>query len=152
PLRQANSTATNGDPPPGLRSLKGWTIKFATLQCKRNLMGTDARAPIVTCEIDAIKARYARRDTKTQETPRRLLDRFAFLASNERRRLLLDAIHRWFGDRDARSLTALDIGCGAGGTLLQYLEFGFQPERLTGVELTSHRATEARHRLPAGVR
>lgn len=115
-------------------------------------MGADAENSGTSGEIDQIKARYARRDERLEEAPKKLWDTFALLASHERRAALLVALQRRFGDRDARSLTGLDVGCGGGGSLLQLLELGFEPENLVGIELTSIRAAQARHRLPAAVR
>jgi ubiquinone/menaquinone biosynthesis C-methylase UbiE len=43
---------------------------------------------------------------------------------------------------------AAEIGCGAGGNLLQFLRLGFLPENLLGIELQSERAAAARSRLP----
>lgn len=103
-------------------------------------------------EIDEIKRRYAWRDAATAASARKLLDQFTFLAMQERQRALLDAFRCRFPDRDPRSLTGLDVGCGGGGTLRQLFDFGFEPENIVGVELTSHRAAEARRRLPEAVR
>ncbi len=99
-------------------------------------------------EIDEIKQRYARRDSEAETGPKKFWDRFSLLASNERRRVIRDALHDRFGKRDVAQLTALDIGCGSGGTLMQLLEIGFEPENLVGIELTANRAEYARRRLP----
>lgn len=115
-------------------------------------MGLDTAPPQSGGEIDQIKARYARRDGQIAEAPRRLLDEFALLATHERRWSLLKALHRRFGDRDARTLTVLDVGCGGGGSLLQFIDFGFEPGNMVGIELTTDRADQARRRLPASVR
>jgi SAM-dependent methyltransferase len=65
---------------------------------------------------------------------------FAFEKANIRalRRLQLD-----------RGLTKiLDVGCGTGSSLLQFLRFGFPPENLTGVDADAGRIEEARARFP----
>ena len=50
------------------------------------------------------------------------------------------------------SKRVLEVGCGAGGNLLQLMELGFLPENLVGNELLSDRATMARQRLPAAIK
>jgi ubiquinone/menaquinone biosynthesis C-methylase UbiE len=42
----------------------------------------------------------------------------------------------------------LEIGCGDGGVLLEYLSYGANPSTLFGVDLLPHRLVKARHRLP----
>lgn len=41
-----------------------------------------------------------------------------------------------------------DVGCGSGGWLARYLEWGAQPHRLTGVDLAPNRIEAARETLP----
>ncbi|MGH1418083.1 MAG: class I SAM-dependent methyltransferase [Hyphomicrobiaceae bacterium] len=99
-------------------------------------------------EIDEIKQRYARRDNQAMASKNVSSDRFSVLASNERRIIIRDTLQRHFRDRDFGELTALDVGCGSGGTLVQLMELGFNPENLVGIELTSTRAEAARKHLP----
>jgi SAM-dependent methyltransferase len=42
----------------------------------------------------------------------------------------------------------LEVGCGAGGVLLNYLSYGAQAQNLFGVDLLPNRVEEARRRLP----
>lgn len=46
----------------------------------------------------------------------------------------------------------LEVGCGSGNNLLQFLRLGIEPERLVGCELIEQRAAEARHKVPAATR
>lgn len=48
-------------------------------------------------------------------------------------------------------LNATELGCGAGGNLLMLLRLGFDPARLSGVELLPARAAAARALLPASL-
>ena len=43
----------------------------------------------------------------------------------------------------------LEVGCGSGNNLLQFLRLGIEPERLVGCELIEQRVAEARRRVPA---
>jgi len=45
----------------------------------------------------------------------------------------------------------LEIGCGSGGNLLQFLRLGFSPENLVGNELLQDRINKAGKRLPAAL-
>lgn len=56
-----------------------------------------------------------------------------------------------FADADLRRMSLLDVGCGYGGHLIDFLRFGFSPQHLTGVELLPDRAALARTRLPPSV-
>lgn len=97
---------------------------------------------------DAMAARYARR---------RAPERYSFSqpdvwqALQERQRAMLGLFARagWASFADRR---AVDVGCGAGGNLLELLRLGFMPERLTGIELLPERAAHARQVLPAALR
>jgi ubiquinone/menaquinone biosynthesis C-methylase UbiE len=42
----------------------------------------------------------------------------------------------------------LDVGCGSGGILLNFLSYGSQPESLHGIDLLSNRLREAKKFLP----
>ena len=45
----------------------------------------------------------------------------------------------------------VEVGCGTGGNLLEFLRLGFQPENLTGIELLEERAARASKVLPQGI-
>jgi len=46
----------------------------------------------------------------------------------------------------------LDIGCGSGYRIREFLKLGAVPENVTGIDLLDWRVNEARHLSPAGVR
>jgi SAM-dependent methyltransferase len=46
----------------------------------------------------------------------------------------------------------LEVGCGTGANLLEFLSFGFHPQHLLGIELLPTSVERARTVLPAGVR
>ena len=102
-------------------------------------------------ELEQIKERYARRsasDTASRYDPVSLA---VMMSVQDRDRALL----RWVrecGIAPLASRSLLEIGCGSGGNLLEFLRFGFQPENLTGNELLAERAQAARRKLPAGLR
>lgn len=70
----------------------------------------------------------------------------------ERQRVLTDLLRDWLGSDQLSDKDVLEVGCGAGGNLLNFLALGVNPARLTGNDLVVHRINEARLRLPATVR
>lgn len=73
-----------------------------------------------------------------------------YMARQERQRALLRWIER-FGIAPVSSKRVLEIGCGAGGNLLELLQLGFRPENLTGNELLPDRLNAAKELLPQKV-
>lgn len=56
------------------------------------------------------------------------------------------------GLRDLAQLDILEVGCGSGSNLLEWMQWGAAPERLVGNELLADRLDHARRRLPEAVR
>ncbi len=50
---------------------------------------------------------------------------------------------------DSETARILDVGCGTGSSLLQFLRLGFRPENLAGVDKSAERIASARARFPA---
>lgn len=101
-----------------------------------------------SAEAQAVRERYARR---VPQDPRySLLNPAALLALQERQRAMLRLFAR-LGWSDLSSRTLLEVGCGSGSNLLEFLLVGFMPENLAGIELLPERHAAARERLPAPV-
>jgi len=64
-----------------------------------------------------------------------------------RQRQVLAALKK-NGFTDLSNLRILEMGCGGGGVLTEYLGFGASPENLIGVDLLFDRLHHARHILP----
>ena len=62
-------------------------------------------------------------------------------------RLLFDEL----GWHDLSSRRLLEVGCGNGDNLLDFLRMGFSPRALAGVESSSDRFAHAMQRLPSGI-
>lgn len=69
----------------------------------------------------------------------------------ERERHLLEALRRE-GLYPLAGRDLLEVGCGSGYWLREFVHWGADPERLTGIELAVERVAKARERLPATVR
>jgi len=50
---------------------------------------------------------------------------------------------------DKGSARILDVGCGVGAGLLQFIKLGFNPANLSGIDLDAERIAHARLRLPS---
>ena len=98
-------------------------------------------------EARAVAERYARRGG---------MDRYSWLQPDvwmtlqERQRAMLQ-LFRQQGLTALARLRVLEVGCGAGGNLLELLRLGFAPEHLAGAELLPDRLAQARHVLPPAV-
>lgn len=99
-------------------------------------------------EPDELANRYARRAAGDARYGPLQADVMATL--HERQRALRSLLLR-HGRADTASLRLLEVGCGAGGNLLELLRLGFRPEHLQGVELLPQRLAQARGLLPASV-
>lgn len=100
-------------------------------------------------ELAQIEARYARRGAAAT-------DRYSLLRADvwqiwaERHRALLRGLAQQ--PTGPQHWRVLEVGCGAGGNLLDLLRLGCQPEHLTGLELLPERLAAAQACLPTPVR
>jgi len=102
-------------------------------------------------EARAVAERYARRDAARDEERYSLFEPAALAAHLERQRALVRVLSQ-AGLRPLRECSITEVGCGAGGNLLDLLRLGASPARLTGIELLPERAAQARERLPSALR
>ena len=98
-------------------------------------------------ELEKIAQRYARRGTGDRYS---LLRPEVWQTWQERQRELLKLLARRPGT--PADWRATEVGCGAGGNLLDLLRLGLLPAHLTGVELLPDRLAAARAALPEGLR
>jgi SAM-dependent methyltransferase len=100
-------------------------------------------------EASAVIARYARRhDDYWRDCA---LNPAKLLANQERQRAIADEFIR-LGWLDLGRVRLLEVGCGTGCNLLEFLRLGFMPEHLLGIELLTASVERARRDLPASVR
>jgi SAM-dependent methyltransferase len=99
-------------------------------------------------EARAIAERYARR---TRPERYNMTRPEVWQAVQERQRAMLKLFAR-LGLGDLSTLRLLEVGCGAGGNLLEMLRLGFAPPNLCGLEMLPERFAHARASLPGAVR
>lgn len=99
-------------------------------------------------EPQSVRERYARR---TPLDPRySLLNPSALLPLQDRQRATLSLFAR-LGLTDLPALRLLEVGCGSGGNLLDFLRMGFTADHLAGAELLPERIQAARACLPSAI-
>ena len=101
-------------------------------------------------ELDAIRERYARR--AALPTSRYSHFNPEVLARVHERRCATVALLAAQGIRSLEAMDVIEVGCGSGANLLEFLEFGVDPSRLVGNELLAERIERARGLLPEAVR
>ncbi|HSW03357.1 class I SAM-dependent methyltransferase [Aquabacterium sp.] len=98
-------------------------------------------------EVQAVAQRYARRGQPDRYS---MLQPDVWQTVQERQRAMLQLFAQ-LGLAELSQLTVLEVGCGAGGNLLELLRLGFRPEHLAGIELLPERHALARSLLPPAV-
>lgn len=96
-------------------------------------------------ELSAISKRYARR---TDNSVYSMLRTEVYLAQQERFAGLVDIVRSHCGG-PPESLKLVDLGCGTGGNLLDFIRIGFEPANLIGLELLDDRVQRAQELLPS---
>lgn len=104
-------------------------------------------APKPPLEPAAVAERYARRTTDDRYN---ILRPDVWLTVQERQRAMLQ-LFASIGWHDLSARRLLEVGCGGGANLLEFLRLGFAPEHLAGIELLPARHAQARHVLPAAL-
>jgi len=106
--------------------------------------GGDSSAPWQT-EESRIRQAYARRVDPLRYS---WFDRAHLLASQETERAILGALAR-HGRTELQSLELLEIGCGRGVWLREFVKWGASPEMVHGIDLLADRIADARRLCPA---
>ena len=112
------------------------------------IMRTDSESKT---EVQGVVERYARRAPGSLYS---ILRPEVILSTQELQRTMLFMLGSACGYAadDLRTLKLVDVGCGYGGHLLDFLRFGFAPQNLRGIELLPDRAAAARAVLPEGIK
>jgi SAM-dependent methyltransferase len=99
-------------------------------------------------DLVRLRAEYADRERRLAESHLySLFNHGALFAFQQRQRAALEVL-RQAGTVPLGNKRILEVGCGGGGVLLEFLAFGADPSHLHGIDLLADRLTMARHRLP----
>jgi len=102
-------------------------------------------------ETQKVRERYERRKEAVDNDRYSPLDPSVWQSMQERQRMMLRLFAGKLGVSNCRDIRLLEVGCGTGGNLLEFLRLGFQPENLLGIELLEDRVAQARKVLPSGI-
>lgn len=102
---------------------------------------------IENAEDERVRAAYARRRQTIPAGRYARTNPFTLCAAHEREEEMA-AMFRAEGLTTLAGLRILDVGCGRGDALRQMLEYGADPELLTGIDLLDENVKQARHRSP----
>jgi len=101
-------------------------------------------------ETDEVRKRYEGRKTQVVKNLYSWLNPEVWQSIHERQRVML----RLFAQRGVMNFEntrVVEVGCGTGGNLLEFLRLGFQPPNLIGIELLEDRVSIANKVLPVGI-
>lgn len=98
-------------------------------------------------EMAQVAKRYARRSGPERYS---MLQPDVWQLVQERQRAILQGLVR-HGRHDLATYRLVEVGCGAGGNLLDFVRMGFAPHHLAGCELLPERMAMARRCLPETV-
>lgn len=101
-------------------------------------------------ETDEVRKRYEGRKTQVVKNLYSWLNPEVWQSIHERQRVML----RLFAQRGVvnfENTRVVEVGCGTGGNLLEFLRLGFQPPNLIGIELLEDRVSIANKVLPVGI-
>jgi ubiquinone/menaquinone biosynthesis C-methylase UbiE len=101
----------------------------------------------VSDPVDRIKRVYARRSELGLDARYSLWDRAILFRAQELERAVLAVLAR-HGFRPLEDVRVIDAGCGTGGLLRDFVEYGAKPENLVGVDVVAERVSEARRLAP----
>lgn len=108
------------------------------------------KATVSGDESDAVRRRYAARADSRTDWRYNFLNPAVWQSVFERQRQTADLLAR-YAPAPLATLRLVEVGCGEGGNLLEFLRYGMAPTHLQGLELLEERAAMARQKLPDGV-
>jgi len=110
---------------------------------------TETIADIGQADLDRLRAEYADRERRLAGSDIYSLFNPAHLfMTQQRQRIALKTLRR-LGFYPLDRCRILEVGCGRGGVLLEYLSYGATPGRIHGIDLLEDRVVEAHVRLPS---
>jgi ubiquinone/menaquinone biosynthesis C-methylase UbiE len=98
-------------------------------------------------ETDRIKAVYQKRDAFGKRQLYSLFNPASLYAEHRREEEILKLFSR-NGTKDLSSMRILDLGCGNGGVLRNFIRYGALPENCCGIDLLQTRIDEAKRLSP----
>jgi ubiquinone/menaquinone biosynthesis C-methylase UbiE len=98
-------------------------------------------------ELERIKKAYEKRKIEQKDKVYSYFNKGSLFIMHQREKALLDILNK-FNYSDLTNKKILDIGCGTGGTLRRFIDYGAKPENLYGIDLLKDRIENAKQLHP----
>jgi len=98
-------------------------------------------------EIERIKKAYKKRKIEQKDKIYSYFNKGNLYIIHQRERELLDLLKK-FNFMDLSDKKILDVGCGNGGVLREFIKYGARPENLYGIDLLPERVEVAKKTSP----
>jgi ubiquinone/menaquinone biosynthesis C-methylase UbiE len=98
-------------------------------------------------ELERIRRVYEKRKIEQRENRYSCFNKANLFIIQQRERALIDVLKR-FGFSDLSNKKILDVGCGTGGFLREFIKYGAKPENLFGIDLLEDRIETGRSLNP----
>jgi len=114
----------------------------------KKILQTNLSSEASSVEEARIKAAYAKRNDKGYQYSFFNPGQLFMIQERERKVLQLLKI---YGSADLMEKKILEVGCGTGDWLRDFIKWGATPDNLTGIDLLDYPVSEARQRCPPAV-
>jgi ubiquinone/menaquinone biosynthesis C-methylase UbiE len=98
-------------------------------------------------ELERIKKAYEKRKIEQKDKVYSYFNKGNLFIIHQREKALLDILNK-FSYSDLTNKKILDVGCGTGGTLRRFIDYGAKPENLYGIDLLKDRIESAKQLHP----
>ena len=98
-------------------------------------------------EFQRIKEVYKKRDKEGKSKLYSFLNKATLFMSQQREKLILKILNS-YGIKNLSDKKVLDVGCGSGGVLRDFIKYGAMPENLYGIDLLPDRIEKAKKLSP----
>jgi ubiquinone/menaquinone biosynthesis C-methylase UbiE len=98
-------------------------------------------------ELERIKKAYEKRKIEQKDKVYSYFNKGNLFIIHQREKALLDILNK-FNYSDLTNKRILDVGCGTGGTLRRFIDYGAKPENLYGIDLLKDRIENAKQLHP----
>lgn len=98
-------------------------------------------------ELERIKKAYEKRKIEQKDKVYSYFNKGSLFIIHQREKALLYILNK-FNYSDLTNKKILDVGCGTGGTLRRFIDYGAKPENLYGIDLLEDRIEVAKQLNP----
>jgi ubiquinone/menaquinone biosynthesis C-methylase UbiE len=99
-------------------------------------------------DLSRMKKEYRERHRRLAGSEAYSLFNFSNLFTIQQRERRILHVLRKNGIKDLSNKKILEVGCGSGNVLLEFIQYGANPKIISGVDLLSNRLVEAQEKLP----